>query len=148
MTDPVFTDEDIFKGTEEYPVLGPAYFAARRMAERFMQAFEVEHFEPLVKRFTKDFSDTLWTDISDHLLSDTESNLQSEIWRTVDQCVEGILSGEQWIMNKYALGSKYDCEKIRAAVAQYIPQELQNARIADLESEIKSLKERLSFYQR
>lgn len=146
MRDGIFTDDDLHQGTESL-VLGPAYFASRRIAERFMAAFEAEHFKTLIDKFAKDFSNELWTGVADHMLSDTESNLTGEMWRMVDRCVEGILSGEQWVLNKYALGERHNCERVRAAVALHIPRELQDRRILDLEAEVKGLKDSLRYYQ-
>lgn len=96
MTEPMdsITDEDIAK-SKGYEILGPAYFASRRIAERFMAAFEAEQFQPMIEKFAKDFQDRLWTDASTFLLSDTESNLQGAMRRQVDDCVKGILSGER-----------------------------------------------------
>lgn len=48
-------------------------------------------------------------------------------------------------MDRYVLGQRYECEKIRAAIAKHIPEELQNARIADLEAENAKLKEDLEW---
>lgn len=147
MHDTIFTDDDLQQGTETL-VLGPAYFASRRIAERFMAAFEAEHFKTLIDKFTKDFSNELWAGVADHMLSDTESNLSGEMWRMVDRCVAGILSGEKWVLDKYALCDRVDCEKVRAAVAAHIPRELQDKRILDLEAEVEALKKSLRFYQR
>ena len=141
-----FTDDDIRQGAE-YPPLGPAYFASRRIAERFMEAFQAEHFKSLVGKFEKEFSDRLWTSMSDHLMSDTESNLQGEMWRQVDTIVSGLLSGERWVMDRYVLGKRHDCEKVRTAVATHIPREVMDGRLLDLEEEVRGLRESLRFYQ-
>ena len=128
----MFTPEEIKDG-EKYDNLGPAYMAARASAERIMAAFEDEHFKPLIDKFAKDFQDRLWSDVVSYLLSDTENNLQGEMWRHADNMVEYVLSGEEWAMKRFVLGERYDCEKIRAKIASYVPIELQDARIADLE---------------
>lgn len=133
------SEEDV-AASKGYETLGPAYFASRRIVERFMASFEAEHFKPLIDKAAEDFRDELWDKVSEWLLMDTESNLQSQMWRQVDDCVKGILSGERWVMDKYVLGQRYECEKIRAAVAKHIPEEIQNARIADLEAENAKLK--------
>ena len=132
----------------EHPVLGPNYFAARDSAEQFMSQFEANHFRPLIDKFADDFRDKMWADVESWLLSDTESNLQSTMWRQIDGSVKALLSGEEWALNKYALHGRYDCEKIRAAVARHIPKELQDARVSYLEEEVKQLKESLRFARR
>lgn len=143
----MFEADDIEKGAD-HPTLGPAYFAARKTAERFMADFAAEHFKPLVEEFTKEFRDRLWTNIDDWLLSDTENNLQSHMWRHADNMVKYVLAGDDWAMKKFALGERYDCERIRKAVAKHIPKELQDARIADLEAEVEKLKKDVEFYRR
>ncbi len=136
----MFTPEEIKDG-EKYDNLGPAYMAARASAERFMAAFEAEHFKPLIDKFVSELSDRLWSDVSSFLISDTENNLQSEMWRHADNMVEYVLSGEEWAMKRFVLGERYDCEKIRAKLAAYVPKELQDARIADLEKKVAELQE-------
>lgn len=143
----MFEQDEIDKGTEHL-TLGPAYFAARKTAERFMTQFESEHFKPLIEKFTKEFRDELWSNIDDWLLTDTENNLQGEMWRHADNMVKHVLAGDEWAMKKFALCERYDCEKVRKAVAKHIPKELQDARIADLEAEIESLKKDVEFYRR
>lgn len=136
--DPAFTDDD-FMEADGYPTLGPAYFAARRTAEKFMAPFEAEHFKPLVEKFAADFQDKLWSDLEASLLSDVESNLQGSMWRMVDQTVQALLGGNKWALERYALGDKYDCGEIRAVVAKHIPVELQDKRIAELEAKVAEL---------
>lgn len=132
----------------EHPVLGPHYFAARKVAGEFMEKFEAEHFKPLMEDFAKKFGEKLWTDLENHLMSDTESNLHSTIWRQIDESVKALLGDGQWAIDRYVLSGRYDCEKIRAAVAKHIPQELQNSRIADLEAEVASLRQSLEWARR
>lgn len=79
------------------------------------------------------------------LWSDAEMNLQGKSWRMVDEIVRGILSGEKWLIERYALGDRYDCDKIREAVARHIPREIMQARIADLEAENERLRKDLGF---
>lgn len=129
-----------------FEALGPHYFSARRFADDLTNQFTESHFKPLLDEFAKAFNDKLWTTVEDSLIADTSSNVQSHIWRTVDQIVQGILSGERWVVDRYALGERYDCEKARATIAKHVPKELQDARIADLESELTRLKEQLRWY--
>ena len=133
---------------QEYQNLGPAYFAAQAIVGRFMASFQDEQFKPLIDKFAEAFNERLWSDLQSSLLSDTESNLASEIWRMVDQCVTGILSGERWIVEKYALGSRYDCDKVREAVAKFVPTELQDKRLADLEEDLQRLRADNEFLRR
>jgi hypothetical protein len=141
---PVFIDEDIVKGNENL-TLGPGYFSARRFAQKVTADFQAEFFEPLLKDFETRFIMRLWDAVTDSLIKDTEYNIQSHVWRTVDDIIKGLLSGETWIMRKYVLGEKYDCEKVRATVAHYVPAELQDKRIAELEEEIQELRKRLDY---
>lgn len=143
----IFTDEDM-KQAETAPTLGPAYFASRRAVEQAMRGIDEGHGKPIIKMFTDELCDRMWTIVQDSLWSDTEMNLQGQMYRQVDEIVRGILSGEKWIMDRYLLGERYDCEKVRAVVAKHIPAELQDKRVADLEEEIKSLRESLKWAQR
>ena len=130
----------------KYPTLGPAYFEARAIVEKQMAKFEPEHFKTLIESFAKQFAEKLWDDVRNHLLSDTELNLQGEMYRMVDNCIEALLTGERWAIERYALRD-YGQEKVRAAVAKHIPEELQDRRIADLEAEVERLKKDLQFYR-
>ena len=141
------TPEDIAEA-EKYPPLGPAYFAARRICERAMVAFEAEHMKPLVEEFAKQVQDVLWDSVRDSLWSDVEMNLQGQMWDLVDKTVKALLTGERWALKRYALGSRYDFAAIRAAVASHIPTELQEPRIADLEAVVKEQKETIDFLRR
>lgn len=143
----MLTEKHIDEGSK-YPTLGPAYFCSREVVERAMEGVQSSDFKPLLDRFSKEFTDTVWTSIQDHLLSDTEMNLQGAMWRQVDDIVKYLLSGEKWAVEKYALGARHDCEKVREAVARAVPKELQDMRIADLEAEVLRLKDSLRFYQR
>lgn len=140
----MFEADEVSKGIDN-PILGPSYFAARKTAERFMASFEAEHFKPLIDEFTEKFRDELWSNISEWLLMDTESNLQGEMWTHVDNMVKHVLAGDEWAIKKFALGERYDCERIRKTLASYIPKELQDARISDLESEVDRLTRDIKF---
>lgn len=124
----------------EHPVLGPHYFAARDVAEKFMADFDPEHFTPLIKKASDDLYSALQERLESFLMSDVESNLQGTIWRQIDESVKALLSGQRWALERYLLGTKYNCDKIREAVAKVIPAELQDARIRDLEEEIERLR--------
>lgn len=147
MTDDVITSDD-FQKAEGMQTLGPHYFSSRRFAEEVMSGVETEFFEPALKKFADDVYNAMLDRAQNWIIGDAESNVQSHIWRTVDQIVIGILSGEKWIAERYALGNKYDCGKIRDTLARHIPQELQDARIADLEEQIASLKQQVERLRR
>lgn len=141
-----FTDKDLAEGAEHLS-LGPAYFAARRVCEKHLEAFEAEHMRPLIDAAAKEFTDKLWDSVRDHLWSDTEYNLQGQMWRMTDNAVQALLSGEEWAVKKYLLGERYDCAKARATVAALVPKELQDARVADLEAEVERLNKELRYYR-
>lgn len=139
-------EQSFFDEASTVATLGPNYFAARMIAERFTQHFSDEMFRPLIDQFVDKFREKLWDDVSAWLLTDTESNLQSEIWRRVDSSVAAILSGNEQMIEHYAL-QKYDRDEVRGAIAKAIPKELQDLRVQDLEEENKRLKERIEMYQ-
>ena len=141
----MFSDKSIAE-SQKYETLGPAYFEAREIVDKHMAKFEPEHFKPLIESFTKQLQETLLDSLHNHLLTDTEMNLHGSMYRMVDDCIEAILSGDVWALKRYALG-KYNQEAVRQAVAKYIPQEIQDARIADLEKEVASLRDTLKFYR-
>ena len=78
---------------------------------------------------------------------DNENNLQGEMWRHADRMVKHVLAGDDWAMKKFALGQRYDCQKVRETVAKCIPKELQDARVADLEAQVEQLKRDIAFYR-
>jgi DNA-binding transcriptional regulator GbsR (MarR family) len=133
---------------ENYPGLGPHYFAARDAVEQFMAKFEPEHFAPLLKKFTDSFYEQMLESLQASLMFDLESNLQSHLWRGIDDSVKALMTGERWALERYALGERWDHEKIREAVAKHIPAELQDARIKDLEAEVDRLRKDAEFYKR
>jgi len=143
----MFTEKHIEEGAE-MPTLGPAYFCSKEVIERAMAGVQDSDFKPLIKEFSRQFTEAVWATVQDHLLVDTEMNLQGAMWRQVDDMVKHILAGEDWAMTKFALGSRYDCEKIRAAVAAHIPQQIMDKRITDLEAEVKMLRSHLDLMRR
>lgn len=147
----IFTDEDIEFG-ESTPVLGPEYSAARRFMEGFAESFREEHLQPFTDEITKAIADKVrekvWDDFNNYLLMDTEYNAQNAIRCMVTDTVKALLSGEPWAMQRYPLAARYDAEKVRAAIASHIPDEIAKARIADLEAEISSLRQSLEWARR
>jgi hypothetical protein len=147
MSDDVFTDDEIAQG-KEHAVLGPAYFAARRVCEAAMQDWEAEHLRPLVETIRDKVTDTLWDTIRDSIWSDTEMNLQGKMWDMVDRTVKALLTGERWALERYCLGERYDQELVRAAIARHIPEEIKGARIADLEALVEKQKRDIEWLRR
>ena len=147
VSDP-FTEGDL-QGAEQHPTLGPEYFAARRVMDRFMSSWTEEHLEPLAEEITKAVTekirDKVWDDFRDYLLIDTELNAQSEIRSMVSGTVEALMSGKEWAMRRYPLAEGYDSHGIREAVAKHVGDKVAAARIADLEAEVKRLKDNLSY---
>lgn len=137
--------QEFIDASEGYVSLGPNYFAGRKIAEEFMAKFEAEHFKPLIDKFTEQFREAMWEQVQDALMSDTENNIQHAIWHQVDRSVNDLLSGVKWAQDKYILGTRYDCDKIRAAIAAHIPKEIQDQRIVDLETELAEVKKSLEF---
>ena len=141
-------DQIFLEQGAEYPVLGPHYFAARKAAEEFMEHYEPKNFEPMVRKAADAFMEQAQEALEAWFLSNVESNLHGTIWRQIDDSVRALMGGERWALERYALGSRYDCDKIRETVAKHIPQELQDARIKDLEEEIARLRKDIEFYRR
>jgi hypothetical protein len=140
-------DELLFaKEAESFPTLGPNYFAARTIAERFMEHFAAEHFEPLIKQFSEKFRDELWTYLQSWLIGDTESNLQCEIRYRIDRAVDNLLAGNKQALDQYVF-AQYNHEDVRKAIAAHVPKEIQDARVADLEAQVSELKQSLKYYQ-
>ena len=139
-----FSEEDM-KEAAKFPTLGPAYFASRKTVEKFMEGFDVAMFKPLIDELVSKIQDELNTAFFERLLSDTEHNLHGAMWRHADSMVKHVLAGDKWAIEKYALGDRYGCEAVRASLAKAIPAELQDARIADLEAELKRLKEEVRY---
>lgn len=141
-----FAQEFLDEGAKS-PVLGPAYFDARAVAQRIMEKFQAEQFEPFVKSFADQFYAKLSDTVQWHLMNDVEINVQGDIWRAVDASVKALLEGEAWALERYVLGERYDHAKIREAVAKHIPVELQDKRIADLQADNDRLRGLLRHHQ-
>lgn len=144
----IFTNEDIEFG-EQHPVLGPEYSAARSFMERFAESFRDEHLEPfmdvVVKNITDRIQEKARESLLDFLLQDTEYNAQNAIRSMVNDTVKALLSGERWALERYPLAARYEAEKVRAAIAAHIPDDLAKARIADLEKQVSDLQRSLEW---
>ncbi len=147
MSDNVLTDEDIAKA-QEYPVLGPAYFAARRVCAAAMKDWDTQHLRPLVETIRDKVTDTLWDTIRDSIWFDTEMNLQGRMWDMVDRTVKALLTGERWALERYCLEDRYDHDQVRAAIARHIPEEIKGARIADLEALVEKQRREIEWLRR
>jgi hypothetical protein len=141
---PGITDADV-QQAKNYEVLGPAYFAARRVAERVMQGVEAEPLQKVAAKVVDDIRDAVYGYVEDHMRSDMESNLQGYLTDMVDSTVKALLTGEEWAMNRYPLSKRYDAVDVRAACAKHGGEPLLMARIDDLEKRVGELAESLRF---
>lgn len=137
--------EDAVEKSKGYETLGPAYFLARQFAEKLMSGASVEPFEKVIKKYSDDLYGQLLDSFQEFLLENTESNIQSHIYQTVDRIVFAILAGNQWAVERYVTGKYHDHKNVREQLAKLIPSEIQNGRIADLEQQVADLQERLKW---
>ena len=128
-----------------YETLGPAYFAARRVAEKVMAGVEAEPLQKVAAKVVDDVRDAVYEYVEDHMRSDLESNLQGYLVDMVDSTVKALLTGEEWAMKRYPLSTRYDAVDVRAACAKHGGEPLLLARIADLEKRVGELMEHLRF---
>lgn len=142
------TKEDV-TGHPGFESLGPAYYAARRIAESVMNNSDAEHpFKQVADKATKLISESLYDYIETHILSDLEVNFQGHLYRLVDDTVKAILSGQRWALDRYPLSRKYDGNQLRTAIFECVGDEMRNARIIDLEKEVVNLKETIETLRR
>lgn len=144
VTDRGIVAEDI-EAAENYQTLGPAYFAARRVAERVMAGVEAEPLQKVAEKVVDDIRTAVYEYVEDHMRSDMESNLQGHLVDMVDSTVKALLTGVEWAMNRYPLSKQYDAVEVRAACAKHGGEPLLMARIADLEKRVAELSESLQF---
>ncbi len=130
---------------ENYSVLGPAYFSARRVAEKVMAGVESEPLQKVATKVIDEIRDAIYEYVEDHMRSDMESNLQGHLVDMVDSTVKALLTGEDWAMNRYPLSTRYDAVEVRAACAKHGGEPLLMARISDLEKRVAELAESLRF---
>jgi hypothetical protein len=139
------TGDDIQKASEGYEILGPAYFAARRIAETVMVGSDEHPFQEVANKAAELVLEKLYDYVQTHLLSDVECNIQGHLSRLVDDTVEALLTGQPWALQRYPLAHRYDGERVRAAIFEHAGPEMVNARVADLEKEVAQLKESLKW---
>lgn len=145
-----YTDENI-KDAEQFPTLGPEYFAARDAAERFLKHWQEEHAVHLAEVIMKPVLDTVqekvWDAFRDWLLSDTESNAAGVMRDMVENSVRALIGGQKWANVKYISPEGYQTEKVRETLAKLYSDEIKDGRIADLEKQVASLTEDLRRYR-
>lgn len=125
---------------EHYPTIEPEWTRGHEKAEQVIAQFEAEHFKPILEKLSDAMSERLWNLLRDYLLSDTESNIEGHMRHRIESSVQALLGAERWAVDKYVM-DKYDAGKdIRKTLAALIPQELQDARINDLETELAKLR--------
>jgi hypothetical protein len=146
MSDETFTAADLDQASK-YETLGPAYFAARRMAEALMQGAEVAPLKVVADKVADDVRVAVYDYIEGSLLSDLESNLKSHVQQMVDRTVQVLLTGEEWALKQYPMAKYHDGEAIRAAVARHCSEPLVALRITELEKEVARLTELLKWYR-
>lgn len=139
--------EENTRDAENHPTLGAEYFAARDVAERFMQAWQDEHAEKLAQEIIKPVLDVVqervWDAFRDHLLSDTEYNIAGAMRDMVERSVRALLGGEKWANVKYIEYPYQEGQRVRAALAKLHSDPIKDGRIADLEAEVERLQEQL-----
>lgn len=138
MSDTAFELED-FKQAEQYNALGPAYFAARRIADQIMQGSDAEPLRKAVDVAVESLREKLYDVVEAHLLSDLECNVQGHIERISTSTVEALLIGEQWALDRFPLSKRYDGDLVRAAIVQHAGAALRDAYVSDLEKKIEAL---------
>ena len=136
----IITSGDIEQAERGYEVLGPAYFAARRIAEQVWQGSDEQPFKEVAKKAAEQVRNELYSYIESHILSDLEVNFQGALYRLVDDTVKALLEGQAWAMSRYPLSQRYDAVGLRAVVAKHGGEPLLMMRIADLETEVARLK--------
>lgn len=110
---------DVAEG-EASPVLGPVYFAARRWADGLVPAYQEGALAKIVKRAAEQFLAELQEGAENYLLADVSSNVQGHVWHLVDRIVEdGIVGGVPWVVQRYGLGERYQCQVLRVALAEH-----------------------------
>ncbi|MBX3583589.1 MAG: hypothetical protein KF810_17015 [Rhizobiaceae bacterium] len=140
------------ENAEAHPALGAEYFAAHSFAERFMAHWQEEHAEKLASEIMNPVldavQDRVWDAFRDYLLSDTESNIASEMRDMVEKSVRALLGGEKWANVKYIEYPYREGQKVREALAKLHSDPIKDGRIADLEKEIERLQEQLRWANR
>lgn len=147
MSEAIFTEENLSDGKQSL-TLGPAYFSSRDFMRTYMLGLDDVDLAPQLKSFMDAIYSKVLNDFQNWLINNADSNIHDHIWRTVDEIVRGILSGDKWITDKYVLGPCYERTKLIAKIVADFPEDLKDARIADLEKENKALSDELAWRRR
>ena len=142
------TDQPIFKEADEKSPLGPHYYSAQRFSETLISSEDWELLKKPMDDLALKFYEKVQDLFENSLHDDFESNLQTHIWRTVDEVVQAILGKKQWPSDRYLLGDRYDCEAIRAVIAKQCGDEVAKLHILDLKNEVARLKKDVELYRR
>ncbi len=142
MTDNGFTDEDLRKA-QEYPVLGPTYFAAQRSVEALFEGAEAAHFKAHVNKTVDVIREALLNYVESWIVSDLQLNIATYIRQMLENTVHALLTGEPWALERYPLAKTQDGEKVRAAIAQYVGDAVIKRRVEELEADNARLRESL-----
>jgi hypothetical protein len=126
---------------EHYPNLEPEMTRGFEKARAVTAQFEAEYFKPLIQKLSDSMTEHLWNLLRDHLLSDTEYNLEAHMRDRIEKSVRALLGDEQWAVDKYIMDKYDNGKKIRKALAELIPSQIMDARIVDMAQEISKLKE-------
>lgn len=122
----------------------PEWTRAHALAEKVMAQFEAEHFKPILKTLSDQFTAHLWNILRDHLISDTEQNIAGHIRDRIDRTITALLGGAPWAVDLYVTSQGYDHLDLRRELAKLIPVPLQDARIKDLEAQVVTLEKDLA----
>ena len=127
-------------------VLGPAYFASRRIVEAALVDLPHDALKPIVKRFVDDAYDRLQEAVEKAIWFDAEMNLQGKMYSGIDEVIMAIIEGKDWAIKRYGIDEARWTQgpAMREAIAKHLPNEMQQGRIADLEAEVARLREHLS----
>jgi len=134
----------------EHPHLGAEYFHAREFASGFMKHWQEEYATELANDVIKPVLDGLYdkvlTAFQDHLFSDVEQNIQTEMRRMVEDSVKAVIGGKRWANVKYISIEGYETTKVRETLAKLYSDEIKDGRITDLEKEVARLSEQLRLH--
>jgi len=137
---------------ELYPTLGAEYFAAKEHVEGFMAHWQEEHAEALATEILKPVMDIIqervWDAFRDHLMSDTEQNIQGAMRRMVENSVNALIGGKKWANVKYIECEYGEGKEVRETLAKLHSDPIKDGRIADLEKEVERLKKDVELYRR
>ncbi len=143
--------EDVHAEAESHPTLGGEYFEARNIAREFMAHWTEEHAAQLAEAIVKPAVDAIYEKaldaFQDWLLINAEDNLQGAMRGMVEQTVNALLGGRKWANVKYLESPYEDGQKIRAALAKLHPDQIKDARIADLEAQVEKLRKDIEWYR-